>query len=138
MYAYVCAYVYVCVLMCANVFSLSNAVLTSSCAQVGVVGDGSTAMENFDNREVISSAPSGPAAGIGGREEGTAGKFGASGGNRVDKRWNAWGSDSTDNTFKDRLKEEGVVDIDIYGSLSLLLLPGVFLQIASAVEMCHI
>ena len=33
-----------------------------------------------------------PAAGIGGREEGTAGKFGASGGNRVDKRWNAWGS----------------------------------------------
>jgi len=81
--------------------------------QVGVVGDGSTAMESFDVREVMDSGT--PAAGIGGREEGTAGKFGASGGNRVDKRWNAWGSDSTDDTFKERLKEEGVVDIDIYG-----------------------
>jgi hypothetical protein len=62
--------------------------------QVGVVGDGSNAMETFDNREVISASSSGgvPAAGIGGREEGTAGKYGASGGNRVDKRWNAWGT----------------------------------------------
>eukprot|EP00802_Teleaulax_amphioxeia_P003480 Tamp_03483.p2 GENE.Tamp_03483~~Tamp_03483.p2 ORF type:complete len:387 (+),score=97.97 Tamp_03483:39-1163(+) len=84
--------------------------------QVGVVGDGSNAMESFDNREVINAgdAYGGPAAGIGGREEGTAGKYGASGGNRVDKRWNAWGSDSTDETFKDRLKEEGVTDVDIF------------------------
>ena len=83
--------------------------------QVGVVGDGSNAMESFDNREVISASDSvGPAAAIGGREEGTAGKFGASGGNRVDKRWNAWGSDSADDTFKDRLREEGVTDIDIF------------------------
>ena len=62
--------------------------------RVGVVGDGSNAMETFDNREVISASGSQgvPVAGIGGREEGTAGKFGASGGNRVDKRWNAWGT----------------------------------------------
>jgi hypothetical protein len=61
--------------------------------QVGVVGDGSNAMETFDNREVFMASDSmgKPAADIGGREAGTAGKYGASGGNRIDKRWNAWG-----------------------------------------------
>jgi len=84
--------------------------------QVGVVGDGSNAMESFDNREVISASASGgvPVAGIGGREEGTAGKFGASGGNRVDKRWNAWGTDSGDEIFKEKLKEDGMTDVDIF------------------------
>ena len=62
--------------------------------QVGVVGDGSNAMEQFDNREVFLASDSmgRPAAGVGSREEGTAGKYGASGGDRIDKRWNAWGT----------------------------------------------
>ena len=49
--------------------------------QVGVVGDGSNAMEQFDNREVFMASDSmgRPAAGVGSREEGTAGKYGASG-----------------------------------------------------------
>ena len=41
--------------------------------QVGVVGDGSNAMEQFDNREVFMASDSmgRPAAGVGSREEGT-------------------------------------------------------------------
>ncbi len=49
--------------------------------QVGVVGDGSNAMEEFDKRGIVENT-------VGGR-----GKVsGASKTNRIDKRWGAWGS----------------------------------------------
>ena len=49
--------------------------------QVGVVGDGSNAMEEFDNRGIVDNT-------VGGR-----GKVsGASKTNRIDKRWAQWGA----------------------------------------------
>ena len=49
--------------------------------QVGVVGDGSNAMEEFDQRGIVDNT-------VGGR-----GKVsGASKTNRIDKRWSQWGS----------------------------------------------
>jgi len=86
--------------------------------QVGVVGDGSNAMDSFDSRDVggadafLSSisdkkAPSGNVAdAIGGP-----GKVsGATKTGRVDKRFNAWGSDGPDIT--EELKAAGLVEYD--------------------------
>ncbi|EKX38154.1 hypothetical protein GUITHDRAFT_154778 [Guillardia theta CCMP2712] len=73
--------------------------------QVGVVGDGKNAMEEFEDRMVIDNS-------IGGAGRGKV--AGGSSGNRIDKRWNAWGADSTDNSVKDQLKADGMVDIDIF------------------------
>lgn len=76
--------------------------------QVGVVGDGDNAMEKFDNRITVeTSFGAGQARGV---------VTGGSSGQRVDKRWNAWGSESADDTFKENLREEGIEDIDIYGN----------------------
>lgn len=51
--------------------------------QVGVVGDGDNAMEKFDKRDVGAMDNT-----VGGRGV----TSGASKTNRIDKRWNAWGS----------------------------------------------
>jgi len=68
--------------------------------QVGVVGDGSNAMEEFDKRGFADNA-------IGGR-----GKVsGASKTNRIDKRWSQWGAD--DLNIKEELKAQGMVEIDV-------------------------
>eukprot|EP00960_Hanusia_phi_P044276 756550-Hanusia_phi.AAC.1 len=73
--------------------------------QVGVVGDGKNAMEEFEDRIVIDNS-------IGGAGRGKV--AGGSSGNRIDKRWNAWGAGEHWQIFEDQLKADGMVDIDIF------------------------
>lgn len=57
--------------------------------QVGVVGDGSNAMESFDNREVGDGERNDIVDNtVGGHRK----VSGGSTTNRIDKRWGAWGS----------------------------------------------
>jgi hypothetical protein len=68
--------------------------------QVGVVGDGSNAMEEFDQRGIVDNT-------VGGRGQ----VSGASKTNRIDKRWGQWGSDDLNVTQE--LKEQGMVQYDV-------------------------
>lgn len=69
--------------------------------QVGVVGDGSNAMETFDQRGIVDNT-------VGGRGQ----VSGASKTNRIDKRWGQWGAD--DLNITEELKAQGMVEIDSF------------------------
>jgi hypothetical protein len=92
--------------------------------QVGVVGDGSNALDDFFTPDVqggqdassqIQTLGAIKDGGVSGNVAGAVGGRGKTSGatkdGRVDKRWNAWGSDAADIT--EDLKKQGMVEYDV-------------------------